>query len=319
MMKASVIIAAWNAADTLARSVESALAQEGDGVAIEAIVVDDASRDDTAARAEALAAADPRVRWARLAVNGGPSAARNRAIEMAEGAWLAVLDADDVMAPGRLAAMIAAAEEVGADVLLDNFQRVDGDDRPIEPEPFLSDPAFATRQRWDLEAYVAGNAARGDGAPSLGYLKPILRARFLAERAIAYDESLRNSEDCHLVFACLAEGGAVWFEPITGYRYTVRDGSLSHRMKPEHADALIAADAAFVARRADALSPRLRAMFAERARALGDLAASERMLQALKSGRPGAAARAAMARPRALGRAARSLGEALRKRVRGGG
>ncbi|MEM7645010.1 MAG: glycosyltransferase family 2 protein, partial [Pseudomonadota bacterium] len=103
-IKATVIIAAWNAEAELSRSLRSALAQ---AIPVEVIVADDASTDGTASLVETMAQADPRVVLVRQAVNGGPGAARNVAIEAARGDWIAVLDADDTMRPDRLAKMIA--------------------------------------------------------------------------------------------------------------------------------------------------------------------------------------------------------------------
>ena len=89
----SVLIAAYRAGTVLPRAVRSAL--DSAGVRVEVIVVDDASPDATFAVAEGLAA-DHRIRVARLERNGGPSAAHNRALEMARGRWVAVLDADEL-------------------------------------------------------------------------------------------------------------------------------------------------------------------------------------------------------------------------------
>ena len=79
----SVIIAAWKAADLVECAVRSALMSRG--VTIEVIVVDDASPDRTFAVLKQLAAHDPRVIIDRLTSNGGPSVARNRAIDLVPG------------------------------------------------------------------------------------------------------------------------------------------------------------------------------------------------------------------------------------------
>ena len=55
----SVVIAAFNAEDSLDRAVQSALAQK---LPVEVIIVDDASGDQTVAIAERLMDQDPRVR-----------------------------------------------------------------------------------------------------------------------------------------------------------------------------------------------------------------------------------------------------------------
>ena len=86
----SVIITARDAVATIADAVSTALV---DAETAEVIVIDDASNDDTAAAAESAGRGDDRLTISRCAVNIGPAAARNRAVEMATGDFVAVLDA----------------------------------------------------------------------------------------------------------------------------------------------------------------------------------------------------------------------------------
>lgn len=95
--RVTVVIAAWNAETTILRAIDSALAQT---VPVEVVVVDDRSTDDTRALAEGRASCDPRLTVLSQAENGGPSAARNRAIAESHAPWIAVLDSDDWMEPG---------------------------------------------------------------------------------------------------------------------------------------------------------------------------------------------------------------------------
>lgn len=85
----SVIIPAYNAEATLARALDSVLAQTWP--AYEIIVVDDGSSDATAA---VVATYDDKVRYL-YQHNAGVSAARNAGAQAATGDWLAFLDADD--------------------------------------------------------------------------------------------------------------------------------------------------------------------------------------------------------------------------------
>lgn len=97
----AVVMTAYNAASTIARSLRSALAQSYEGE-LAVVVVDDGSTDRT--RAEVLAVADPRT---QLVSSGrvGRAAALNLALAHADGYELvANLDADDFMLPGRLKA-----------------------------------------------------------------------------------------------------------------------------------------------------------------------------------------------------------------------
>jgi glycosyltransferase involved in cell wall biosynthesis len=101
-------MAAYNAAATIDQSIASVLAQSRQD--FELIVVDDGSTDDTAQRVSKYAS-DPRIRLHRQA-NAGPCEARNSAIKLARGEYVAILDSDDLWLPHYLAQMVAALEEV---------------------------------------------------------------------------------------------------------------------------------------------------------------------------------------------------------------
>ena len=62
----------------------------------ELLVVDDCSTDDTAKMMASLAKSDPRIRYVRLETNSGAAMARNRAMELAQGRYMAFLDSDDL-------------------------------------------------------------------------------------------------------------------------------------------------------------------------------------------------------------------------------
>ncbi|GAC1629879.1 MAG: glycosyltransferase [Nevskia sp.] len=111
----SVIVPAWNAAPYLDVLLRSLLAQTIDD--LEIVVVDDGSSDATAAIAEALAAADPRLRLIRQA-NAGVSAARNRGLDAARGRWIAFADADDWLAPDTCARWLAQAQDQDLELLI---------------------------------------------------------------------------------------------------------------------------------------------------------------------------------------------------------
>jgi glycosyltransferase involved in cell wall biosynthesis len=95
----SVIIPAYQAARTLGRALDSALNQ--DYPALEVIVADDGSTDDTRQVVEGYMARDPRVQYLWQA-NQGIGATRNNAVARARGEYLAMLDADDEWLPGKL-------------------------------------------------------------------------------------------------------------------------------------------------------------------------------------------------------------------------
>lgn len=94
----SVIIPTYNYGRFLPDAVKSVLGQKKDGLAVEIIVVDDGSTDDTADVAQRLGSSIQYV----YQENQGPSAARNTGLRAATGDYLVFLDADDVLTRGVL-------------------------------------------------------------------------------------------------------------------------------------------------------------------------------------------------------------------------
>ena len=90
--RCTIIIPTYNRANTLPRAVATVIAQNEPD--FELIIVDDGSTDETRAWLKTLD--DPRIRFALMECNQGPSAARNVGIEMATAPILAFLDSDDM-------------------------------------------------------------------------------------------------------------------------------------------------------------------------------------------------------------------------------
>jgi glycosyltransferase involved in cell wall biosynthesis len=125
----SVVIPTYNRSAAVRRALESVLAQTHENW--EALVVDDGSTDDTAAVLAERYGGEPRIRYCYQENSGAP-AARNRAMEMADGEFIAFLDSDDVWEPWKLElqlACFAAEPEIG--MVWTNMAAVDGDGRVV--------------------------------------------------------------------------------------------------------------------------------------------------------------------------------------------
>ena len=210
MKRLSVLMPAWNAGGTIAKSVESALA---DDPRIEVVVVDDASTDNTREVVAMLQEQHPqRIVMETLQRNGGPSVARNRALELASGDWVGLLDADDLWLPGRLARLEPRMEpsDVVSDALL---VREAGHAERIIPAAI---PSTEVRSL-DLVLLV-----RLD----LGYLQPLMRRSFLQDNGIGWGTH-RHSEDFLLAWKILRSGARWSHVQIPGYVYIRTAASLT--------------------------------------------------------------------------------------------
>jgi glycosyltransferase involved in cell wall biosynthesis len=126
----SVVIPTFNYGRFVGEAVESALAQTYPD--LEVIVVDDGSTDDTE---RSLKRFGSRIRYV-YQNNRGLSAARNTGVRLANGDWIALLDADDVWHPQKTEVQLAAGQSI-ADVGLIGSLPADVLPQALDPEPSI--------------------------------------------------------------------------------------------------------------------------------------------------------------------------------------
>ncbi|HEY6057311.1 MAG TPA: glycosyltransferase family 2 protein [Candidatus Limnocylindrales bacterium] len=227
--RVSVVMPAYNVERYVRQAIDSVLAQTEP--AVEVIVVDDRSSDRTAEIVDGIG--DERVRLVRSGANGGPSVARNRALDEARGEWIAFLDADDWFAPSRLERMLDVAGAWDAEMAIDDVNLVeDGADQPWGSLFETHGLRLAQPRAMALAEYVAID---------LGLGKPIVRRDFVLRNALAFDETLQRVEDLRFCVDCLLRGARLVLVPEAGYFYRARRRALtSDRVEVNRALALVA-------------------------------------------------------------------------------
>ncbi len=103
--RVSVQMAVYNGEQYLREAIASILNQTF--AAFELIIIDDASTDNTWQVLQDCAANESRISLLRNEINLGVAQARNRVLEIVRGEYIAVMDADDISLPGRLAAQVS--------------------------------------------------------------------------------------------------------------------------------------------------------------------------------------------------------------------
>lgn len=210
--RVSVVIPAHNSAATLARALDSVVAQTVPPY--ETIVVDDCSIDETPAVAARYA--DRGVRVVSLKRRGGAAGARNEGVKSARGEIIAFLDSDDEWLPAKLEKQLAI---------------LDSDDRLSLV--FCSSTLFGPDGRNLGDIY-------GGHAPTVGpdAWKALLVTNFIATPSVmarraqllalgGFDCSLKIGEDQDM-WIRLALVGDVGFEPESLVKVHERENSLSN-------------------------------------------------------------------------------------------
>jgi glycosyltransferase involved in cell wall biosynthesis len=203
----SIVVPAYQAADTIARSVRSALAQTHRPHEI--VVVDDGSTDDLAAVLAQFTGLLTVVRKP----NGGGASALNEGLEAASGDFMAILDADDAYHPRRLEALAGLARfRPDLDLVTSDARLMVGDD--VVGSFRAYNPFDVEDQRTAIlrSCFVGG--------------WPAVRSSGL--RAIeGFDESLRTGYDWDCWLRLILDGARAGLVDEAYYDYHRSSGSLT--------------------------------------------------------------------------------------------
>lgn len=126
--KISVITTVYKTYPYLRRCVASITAQTYKN--LEIILVDDGSPDESGALCDELAKSDERIKAVHIE-NSGPAHARNTALDIVTGDYVAFVDSDDYIDNDMLSSLVALLEENDCDMAACSFKPcVDGGDIP---------------------------------------------------------------------------------------------------------------------------------------------------------------------------------------------
>lgn len=217
----SIIIPAYNAAQTVGRCLESVKKQTYKN--FEVIIVDDCSTDNTYSIIEKCIDGDKRFKLYRLKQNSGPSAARNYGLEKSGGGYITFVDADDYVCHQWLEMVNERFENTDADVVFYEYYRQDADGR------------LSRRRLPELQGTFFEDTVALTNNDTFGYtwIKAIKRSVI---GKVRFDDTLALFEDEVFTCAVLSEENvniACCYEPL--YIYVADNPlSLSRKMNPEY-------------------------------------------------------------------------------------
>lgn len=107
----------------------------------EMILVDDCSPDHSAQIIKQLAANDSRIRYHRLERNSGAAVARNTAISLAKGEYLAFLDSDDLWEPIKLERQLTFMTKHHSAFSFTRIQMIDAEGKIVKADVPIPDKA----------------------------------------------------------------------------------------------------------------------------------------------------------------------------------
>lgn len=156
----TVIVPGFDVADYVSEALDSLRAQTHPDWA--AVLVDDASTDETARIFADAAAADSRFRVVRHDSQRGLGAARNTGLALVDTPYIAFLDADDRMRPDALARLTATLDRTGSDFVIGAYVRLRPDAEGPgytagDVQPWVAAATDPARERTTLAAHPAAS------------------------------------------------------------------------------------------------------------------------------------------------------------------
>lgn len=131
----SIITPMYNGAAFVGETIESVLKQTY--INWEMIIVDDCSPDDGAGIRVVKQYKDPRIKLVESKVNKGSSGARNTALRIAQGRYIAFLDSDDLWHPDFLKKQLTFMSEKKADLVFSSYRRIEENTKEEILRPYV--------------------------------------------------------------------------------------------------------------------------------------------------------------------------------------
>ncbi len=192
--KISVIIPAYQAEKFIAKSIESALNQTLS--ILEVIIIDDGSTDSTKEVVQQIAGKDVRIKYF-YQLNQKQGAARNKGISLAQGDYIAFLDADDYWEKEFIQNSISSMIQKNGDMIFSQMYVVDESNKPIGKKDWIKN-----------NTYVLNEARLKFGIGNIVPLSTVVCNKKMLVELQSFDESclLANAEDYELWIRILRNG-----------------------------------------------------------------------------------------------------------------
>lgn len=214
-MKISIIIPVYNAEKYISRCIESVLAQTFTDW--ELILVDDGSKDSSLSICESFANTNSRIKIISQK-NSGPSAARNKGLEIAKGEYICFIDADDWIENCSLSDYINEIDNTNSDIVFQGFI----DEYPNGEKKYNLISVSNENTKKDIISLLYENRCFGWS------WNKIFKKEIIEKYNIRFDESVRLWEDELFTIEFLHHSDNIKVINKCNYHYIVYENSLMH-------------------------------------------------------------------------------------------
>lgn len=187
LLKVSVIVPIYNVGRYIKECLNSILAQSYTN--LEIILVDDCSTDDSRSICQEYAVADKRIVLFCNDKNSGVSFSRNRALDIASGEYICMIDGDDWVDSKYIELMVEAIEKNNVDMCVCGYVKEYAGGRNKDAYRITSKPCVETNEE-------VLNCAMRKSIPFVGYvMAKLYRKKVIELTKLRFDTNISLCED----------------------------------------------------------------------------------------------------------------------------
>lgn len=225
----SIIIPVYNAGEFLRETVWSVLEQ--DYKAIELILVNDGSKDDSLSICNELKASDDRI----IVIdqpNAGVSTARNNGLKAAKGEYVLFIDADDLLEKDMVSTLYNKAIETSADIVSCGAALIK--DGVVIKEEFGTNKLYTYDNEEALKFFLIGNKV------NIGVWTKLFKKSLIDD--LEFRKNIRINEDKLFIFEALMKANKYVVYDVSKYKYIQRNSSATRTFDSRWFDTIDVAD-----------------------------------------------------------------------------
>ena len=221
--KVSIIIPVYNTPENLLRDCLNS-AKNQTLKDIEIICIDDGSTNGSGEILDEYARSDP----ARFKVihqeNGGPSVARNKGMEIAQGEYIQFLDSDDTIDPTMSEKCYNASKDYDADIVRCSVKCEERGGAPFFQECHVNNEfKFVNDTNKNINKVLAYNN-------NIAIFLGVYKNKFLKDNSLRFFDEVKSGQDQCFNILCFSKARKLVFIPDRLYTYRKNDISITARI-----------------------------------------------------------------------------------------
>ncbi|WP_051533587.1 glycosyltransferase [Anaerovibrio sp. RM50] len=235
-IKVSVIVPVYNVETYLHECLDSIIAQSHNNMEI--ICINDSSTDNSLKILQEYAEKDKRLIILNQPHNMGPSAARNRGLEVAAGKYILFVDSDDYIEKNLIEKTLKCAEKQQADEVFFNCEWVSASNNPgWQPQNALTSEVLESDIKTGKDVFIEREKAQSVVGRGTTAWSCLYRSVYLNENNLRFYEGILHEDMLFYFKRCMCSKRVVVYNEKL-YFYRKRDNTITTSFREERAKSL---------------------------------------------------------------------------------